>query len=405
MLCGLMILSLVYLNSYSVPVADDYWHAHFIVKKDFYIAPFSWVYGQYMNWTGRIFSSVMQGIFIVDPLYTNFISMFNILIFFSTSFYFFKQYGGKREIVPIFFSALFFVFYNIIGEAISWNSSVYLWPIVLFVVTRKSLLSKNRINLLLYFLLLCLGNSTLQLILPSIYLLFKNRHRLNKQMVAFFSLGVVLRFVAPGNKNRMMDLTSDIPTSLSDVIINTGNVISGLIDVMNLNFIVALAIMAFSSHNLKFISEKINETLVFAFGSLIPLFFLPGMNSPRTYTYFLFFLTFFSFKNISKVRDRIIRYLPKFSIVLFKTELLGCVLATILITSDFSSAKLMRKKFLSHVDILKKKKGEKVLILKTSTSDRYPDLLYYRPLSKDHHSFENRSVAKYYEIEVIQIED
>lgn len=420
----LFCICFILLGFFTIATSDDFWHAHIILNiRPALLAPFAWSYAHYFKWTGRVFVSFTQGVFTVIPTYTNLIATLNAFLF-LTIIVFHNENQLKKinltqlkkfEIHAVLLLLIFYISYYVLGESLFWVAGVYLWPLIIFVVSSFlfDLLSEMEFtpveNLLLVFICILLGNSLELMFFPGILLignLFfkvrKNKIPLNFLLLlalAFIS-GVLLSILSPGNSLHLNYGRHELNLNLKSQWIHVQHVFLKIFDFFRWNFFVAfsLAFGAIFPLNIskKLTIEKCLFNLLVAVTSLLPLVPLYGFNADRTYIYFCIFFSYslFWFVQYLKIRWSFFKVNTAISQSFLMS---GLAIACIILIVNIQDARMLRLNFLEQQQQIQKQSllTKNVVVKKISTPMRN-HLLFYNDLTNDPKIWANLAQAKYY---------
>ncbi len=307
----------VVLGFHAIATTDDFWHAHIILNiRPSILAPFAWTYSHYLNWTGRVFVSFMQGVFVTKPLNTDIVSTINALLFLGAIFFYnqniLKKMAStsleKRDLNIYLLLIVFFNCYFVLGESIFWVAAVYLWPLIIFILCSyllNLLAEKNfsqKEKLVLLFLCFLFGNSIELMFVPGLMLLVqaikhsRESRKFHGALIGAFLLGTALLVCSPGNFKHLHAAENDLSFNILNQLSNAKMVFAKPAYLMNWNLIlsmlVAICVPTLQGLTRETAKKNFLFFLAIAIGSLLPLIPLHGFSADRTYVYFCIFLSY-----------------------------------------------------------------------------------------------------------------
>jgi hypothetical protein len=417
-----IIILFLMLGFFAIASSDDYWHAFYINNgHPKFLSPFYWIYGQYLHWTGRIIVSFYQSIFIFNPPLTHYSSLVNVSLFLATFYIEFNQQFNKenssidrfKKYLPALILLFFAISHSILGESIFWMSSVYPFPLFIFVIFKKFINNdfqfNKKLNWIFWVWAFILGNSLELLIVPGFYLIIKNiinNKNSQKQnsnlynVLFFFTIGVLTSLLAPGNFYHLDSASHNF--NLTTLPFNFIIIYKKAISLLIKNYLfILLCILIIPQHSKKdalTVKGKIKVNLTLAFTSLFFLIPIYGFNSDRTYIYFAFFVTFAIFHFITFLKYKVLS--KKFE---FIEQLLICPLQCALIVFlllNINDAFYIKKSFIyQQNEILLKKQISKKVVVKKLIRPMSGHILYYTDLTLDKNAWPNVAQAKFYNLE------
>lgn len=227
---GILTLSLlfVFLAVWNHPFIGDDWH--FLWNFDKSNNYFTFVYTQYMNWSGRIFQSVLPGIFFINESMIMVSKILTIPCFIlMTRCSYYLATGSmslkNRWVDYIIFTCIIWLGLPVVGTTIVWlTGSIYLWTttaalmfisllfrIKLKILNDEEIVLSHLKTILLVFFAVLIGTSGLQfvftitviLMLWSLELLRLNKfHRIPFKVwlvLVSFVIGIIIFLSSPGN--------------------------------------------------------------------------------------------------------------------------------------------------------------------------------------------------------------
>lgn len=398
----------VVLGLFSVAVMDDFWHAHFISKNFNPFSPLVWAYGQYINWTGRILISLIQGISSFPPLYTNLMSSLNAILFLTCFYaYFYKQKIRMKlsiDYIYVMLLIIFIICYPVLGESVFWAASVYIAPLILFLVCLNLLESDSIYDLRswkYYLLFFCLGNSIELLVIPMLILLWTKRYHLKRStwiyISCFFSLGFLVSFLAPGNISHLSHAEHDFSLNLISLfkqvflIYKKGFSFFGVTLLLIIPLILSLRMN--KELTALFLRRQFLTYQVISLSSLIFLIPIYGFSADRTYLYFLLFQGMALFWGLQylKIKLDFLYFFEKIERPMVVITTLICILVLVFNISD---AKLLRESFIDQQQ--KMVSVDKLISVSQMKKPMSKHLLFYSDCTPNKDSWLNVAMAKYY---------
>lgn len=410
----LFLILFITLGFQAIAVMDDFWHASFIVKhSNPILAPFTWSYGQYKHWTGRVVTSLLQGIFTFSPLRSHYVSALNAVLFSGALFYLFKKEAVRIEedsetslqlIIALTLNALIFN-YSVLGEGVFWAASVYVWPFV-FLVACAYMIEWQEFKYSKWvtsFVFFSLGNANELLVLPVIILFWNNKGLKKAPYAIAFGLGVLVNLLSPGQLSHLSHGSTDFSLNLFSQFQNGYNVLEKAFYLVGWNFLLSVPIILMVEFtnplNGKWILEQIKKWILLAMGSIIVIVPLFGFATNRVYLYFLLFLSISFFWVLQWVKYKFITYRAsvKFRRLFF---ILSLAVGNLWLVHNILDAAKIRKSFLNQQKIISEMSvTSKNIVTSKHLFPMSGHLLFYSDLSGNPDHWNNRVQAKYYGVD------